>query len=135
MDFNSENDSFQGNNTIFFSPSTYGSYSLIAATAVSLIVSTTCLFFTMFQLKTLKKSIKICLIIMACQLILNSSICLFANITMKISSTKSMLTCLLVTQPPIVSIRSTWTMIAAISMLRYVMAWKASKERFTVHAS
>ena len=110
MESSLENASFGVNNTIFFSPIIFGSYSLTVVTTVSVITSATCLFFIFFKLKALNKFIKICLIIMACQQTINASICLFGNITMKITSRKSMLTCLLVTQPPLVSTRSNLTM-------------------------
>ena len=133
MDLNSENDTFSNNKVIFFSPNSYGSSSLIATIAVSLIVSASCLFFIVFKLKSLNKYIRICLLIIACQHVVNTSIFLFANITIKITKRRSMLSCLLVTQPTVASNRSTWTMIATVSMLRYWMARKASKEGFTFH--
>ena len=133
MDFNSENDTFANNKVIFFSPNTYGSYTLIATIAVSLIVSASCLFFIVFKLNSLNKYIRICLLIIACQHVINTLIFLFAYITMKITQRRSMLSCLLVTQPTVASNRSTWTMIATVSMLRYWMARKASKEGLTFH--
>ena len=75
----------------------------------------------------LNKYIKIILSNIASQNIICSTLLIFVNVTMKIFDSKSLLTCLILTQPLLVASLSTWTMISVLSMLRYLMAWKASK--------
>ena len=116
------------NDTITFHPTTNGSYTLMAVTFVSLIVSVICLIYITLKL-TLNKFIKIILSNIASQNIICSMLMIFANVTMKIFDSKSLVSCLILTQPLLVSNLSTWTMITVLSMLRYLMAWKASKTK------
>ena len=120
------NKSFFTNYTIIFEPSTSGSYTLLTATSVHVIVSAICLTFMIRKL-TVNKFIKISLCIMAIQNIIGSLLMTCSNISMLVYHQKSLLSCLFLTQPIIISTRSNWTFIAIISTLRYLMAWKASQ--------
>ena len=122
------NKSFFTNNTIIFEPSTSGSYTLLTATSVHVIVSAICLTFMIRKL-TVNKFIKISLCIMAIQNIIGSLLMTCSNISMLVYHQKSLLSCLFLTQPIIISTRSNWTFIAITSTLRYLMAWKASETR------
>ena len=122
------NNTFFSNNTIIFEPSTSGSYTLLTATSANVIVSAICLTFMIRKL-TLNKFIKISLCIMAIQNIISSLLMTCSNISMLVSHQKSLLSCLFLTQPILISNRSNWTVIAVISMLRYLMTWKASQTR------
>ena len=122
------NKTFFSNNTIVFEPLTSGSYTLLTATSVHVIVSAICLTFMIRKL-TVNKFIKISLCIMAIQNIIGSLLMTCSNISMLVYHQKSLLSCLFLTQPIIISTRSNWTFISIISTLRYLMAWKASQTR------
>ena len=123
------NKTFFSNNTIIFEPSTSGSYTLLTATSANVIVSAICLTFMIRKLTLLNKFIKISLCIMAIQNIICSLLMTCSNISMLVYPQKSLLSCLFLTQPILISNRSNWTVIAVISTLRYLMAWKASQTR------
>ena len=122
------NKSFFTNYTIIFEPSTSGSYTLLTATSVHVIVSAICLT-VMIRKLTVNKFIKISLCIMAIQNIICSLVMSCAIISMLVYHQKSLLSCLFLTQPILISNRANWTVIAVISTLRYLMAWKASQTR------
>ena len=123
-----DNKIFFSNNTIIFEPSPSGSYTLLTATSSHVIVSAICLIFMIRKL-TLNKFIKISLCIMAIQNVIGSLLMTCSNISMLVYHQKSLLSCLFLTQPIIITNRSNWTFIAVISTLRYLMAWKASQTR------
>ena len=118
------NNTFFSNNTIIFELSTSGSYTLLTASSAHVIVSAICLIFMIRKL-TLNKFIKISLCIMAIQNVIGSLLMTCSNISMLVSHKKSLLSCLLVTQPILISNRSNWTVVEVISTLRYLMTWKA----------
>ena len=105
-----------------------GNYCLAVITSINVIVSIICLLYITLKL-LLNKFIKTILCIMAIQNILSSTILTIANTFMIVFNDQSYITCQNIYSSLFVQFQSISTMTALISIIRYVMASKASNAR------
>ena len=119
-------DSFSSNKTDYLAQEKQENYFLLLTTIANVLVTTICLLYVNLKLK-LNKYIKAILCIMAIQNLIGSFVMTVTNIFMILSDSKSYLVCLSLSQSSAVIVKSISTMTPLISVMKYIMASRASK--------
>ena len=104
------------------------SYILLVTTGIGLIISVKCLVYITLKL-SINKYIKTILFTMSIHKIISFSLMTLSTAFMIGNDSKNHITCLLITQPQMFVMKSNRMLTCLISIIRYLLTWKASKAK------